>query len=1038
VNQQAEIVAKIQKAASFQEQAALVAQLDALQRNNREATAAARSIDMADTVIRQTLQPVAVHERSTLATDWMAELSTTASDASQKVTVEASMWYNRVSPEVKANSEEFAEQARGMARRTASAYGEQANALAQEFFQYVSFLRSKEAASGLPQVQQTVDAFENKAPTALPTDVFDNFAPPVAPINEGATGTESSERAPLIDAAMAEAGAPAGVETHHDTEPQPYTYAEVPPGQDMRTQSAWYQPSVGISHVATLDDFRNKTGIFAEGAFGQYDREDKMWPEHCNQCGLAGGYERPGVPCADCDANTDRMGMCPNCYPMSERSPWERDHFKQITSEGARKQAGSKCKNCTNGNHTGTNGSADTKCTGGSCSCPCGSKRKEAASGLDQVQQTVDSFEDPDETALPTQVMFPWILGPDAGGQAENQTPPQQPQVNPNVVNRQMNTSQAAQKAAAFQRRAAYVAALATRDPRTLTEAERKEVMQFSAALRKRADAWTQIGNQYPGPDAANSPFTTPDSLNGTRDQGIAEGRSDWPNEAPDFADASPSIPPFAEGHAMGYEQAAHADPFPASPAGQLPPGAGGIDQGYQTHAGSRKVSSREDEGSFDHTPEGGWCPVCTGTGCSSNGVAQDAGGSTCPDCEGTGHRRQASRKEAIYHESFGEVSRPQLAAYRKHNVSPSDHMDMEDVFGESDGGSNSAAMTAHVKKHSPDGYYNPPFAWQYKMGSLRVSASFTSPMDEADPEFKKAYKFASKWQDGKRLVRQGSAAFEAGLYAGISDNPAQQSAWVQAHNRMAQKHGEFFTKRIAMHREFSKQASKNTGLKVQGAYLAGAGTVIDPNSNWDSKSQDEQAAIQEHTNRLDEQGRGEWDEGGVWKPAKHAKTAGTVMEMDTMSPSTSPSPTGQTPINGVGEPGPLAGDGQNPARPGGPSPYQGAEPFGQPAVPVAGTGTGTPTAISTLPGAPVDKAALEHISPQAAAFRKRVQANLLKSKVASRPFDRTAATVPVCKGCGETFDSRETAHEAHGKNGCGNREDGTSGYTMTPEDEAW
>ena len=36
----------------------------------------------------------------------------------------------------------------------------------------------------------------------------------------------------------------------------------------------------------------------------------------------------------------------------------------------------------------------------------------------------------------------------------------------------------------------------------------------------------------------------------------------------------------------------------------------------------------------------------------------------------------------------------------------------------------------------------------------------------------------------------------------------------------------------------------------------------------------------------------------------------------------------------------------------------------------------------------------------------------------------------PVCRGCGEAFDSKETAHEAHGKNGCG-KESGERGYEI-------
>lgn len=45
------------------------------------------------------------------------------------------------------------------------------------------------------------------------------------------------------------------------------------------------------------------------------------------------------------------------------------------------------------------------------------------------------------------------------------------------------------------------------------------------------------------------------------------------------------------------------------------------------------------------------------------------------------------------FHESFGEVTRAQLAAYRKHNVSPVDHDQLVDVYG-----NDRAAIVAAVK----------------------------------------------------------------------------------------------------------------------------------------------------------------------------------------------------------------------------------------------------------------------------------------------------------------------------------------------------
>lgn len=60
-----------------------------------------------------------------------------------------------------------------------------------------------------------------------------------------------------------------------------------------------------------------------------------------------------------------------------------------------------------------------------------------------------------------------------------------------------------------------------------------------------------------------------------------------------------------------------------------------------------------------------------------------------------------------IFHERFGDVTRAQLAAYRKFNVSQSDHSDLVDAFGEDD----HAGITAFVKRHSESGMYSVLFA---------------------------------------------------------------------------------------------------------------------------------------------------------------------------------------------------------------------------------------------------------------------------------------------------------------------------------------
>lgn len=56
-----------------------------------------------------------------------------------------------------------------------------------------------------------------------------------------------------------------------------------------------------------------------------------------------------------------------------------------------------------------------------------------------------------------------------------------------------------------------------------------------------------------------------------------------------------------------------------------------------------------------------------------------------------------------VYDEWYGELTFAQRAAYRKFNVSPSDHRSLVDAFG----ASNHAAITAAVKKYSDSGMFS-------------------------------------------------------------------------------------------------------------------------------------------------------------------------------------------------------------------------------------------------------------------------------------------------------------------------------------------
>lgn len=165
-----------------------------------------------------------------------------------------------------------------------------------------------------------------------------------------------------------------------------------------------------------------------------------------------------------------------------------------------------------------------------------------------------------------------------------------------------------------------------------------------------------------------------------------------------------------------------------------------------------------------------------------------------------------------------------------------------------------------------------------WKTSSLRrVSAAFAPDSLMDDPEFRKGYLFASRWQQGQRLAGKGSAPFEAGLYAGITDRPQAQRAWAAAHGEIALRRHPELAERLGKHASFSHRHAALHGGQCRGAYLQAQ--------------------------------------------------AGTSTDLITDGPGTSPDPMGSTPLNGPGTVPEMAG-GSQPARSGGAPPYQGAPPL--------------------------------------------------------------------------------------------------------------
>lgn len=67
-----------------------------------------------------------------------------------------------------------------------------------------------------------------------------------------------------------------------------------------------------------------------------------------------------------------------------------------------------------------------------------------------------------------------------------------------------------------------------------------------------------------------------------------------------------------------------------------------------------------------------------------------------------------------VYDERFGEITFAQRAAYRKFNVSQSDHDSLAQQFGED----NHAAITQAVKDYSGSGMFSVFDMWEGERGS--------------------------------------------------------------------------------------------------------------------------------------------------------------------------------------------------------------------------------------------------------------------------------------------------------------------------------
>jgi hypothetical protein len=255
-------------AKTLREQAVLAEELETLRTTRTAALQQEKDLDWADTVIRDTLSPVRSVVAHTTNSDWLDQVTPqNSSDAYSQMMAEASVWYNRVSPEVKSDREEFTIQAQGMARKLAGKFGEGSPQAARAFLDYAAFLLQREGASSLDQIEEIRDAKDNPKTTPLPQDVFDTFADPLAPGNQ--PGKPSTDN-PLIQEILSDGGEGGGRPSEHDEGENLSNHYGPPPVQSgnssrQASKGADEDPfgylvsrSVALSYTGSLDDWRER------------------------------------------------------------------------------------------------------------------------------------------------------------------------------------------------------------------------------------------------------------------------------------------------------------------------------------------------------------------------------------------------------------------------------------------------------------------------------------------------------------------------------------------------------------------------------------------------------------------------------------------------------------------------------------------------------------------------------------------------------------------------------------------------------------
>jgi hypothetical protein len=344
-------------ASSYSEQQHLMGAAEEAQRTIVQQAARDRETDLAAQVI-STVVPGRVHELHTTATDWLGEIPT-APDlraAQNSMIAKGTVWYQGLPLPVRADLDEFVEQARSFGRRTAGAFGAQADAAEQAFFEHIAIMREREERGGIFQ--------QAGAPM------------PGQPGDPAATFTTGGGQ----DWLPADA-------TSSNRAPQMQELATESPSQDVVPEN---DPGLGSTHPDPAVASQERTAVSAGTYHLAVDASDLEPFPRCAKC------HQPVSPVemAHTATNEPVHGSCVGITGSQK--------------EGQHMQAA--CPTC--GTHVAVRQAPQPSIT------QLIAGRRTAYSGLPQVDQTVDpSDTSAAPTPLPQEVAFPWTVTP---GQVEN------------------------------------------------------------------------------------------------------------------------------------------------------------------------------------------------------------------------------------------------------------------------------------------------------------------------------------------------------------------------------------------------------------------------------------------------------------------------------------------------------------------------------------------------------------------------------------------------------------------------------------------